>query len=216
LEQDLMQRKRTRLSALILVMVGLLSLPSLAVAEEEASYSSKVVQNRKHLGTHEFDVAVGLLPLDAFTKSVAFGASYTLHFTEHLAWEGVQFVYAVHWDTDLKDDLRALDVRSTPFEVIDFFLTSNFVFSPVYWKGSWLNDALIYGELFFLAGGGYAWRTSSSMPAVDLGAGFRLYLTELLSLRFDARYLLLVDSALFESFDVKDDLWISLGTSLSF
>ncbi|MDX9720755.1 MAG: outer membrane beta-barrel domain-containing protein [Myxococcota bacterium] len=210
-----MQRKKSRGCLVGVAMLLLLCCVPSQVQAQEASYSSMVVQNRKHLGTHEFDVSVGLLPLDAFTKGLTIGASYTLHFTEHIAWELAQFNYAFHWDTDLKDDLRALDVRETPFEVIDFFAMSNFVLKPLYWKGSWFNESLLYGELFFVLGGGYVWRTASSLPAVDIGTGFRLHVSEPISLRFDARYLLMVDSALFESFDVKDDLWISLGFSVS-
>ena len=93
---------------------------------DEAGYSSRVVQNRKHFGTHEFSLAVGTLPLDAFTKGVTLGGSYTIHFSERYAWEVGQFNYSFHVDTDLKDELKAFELKSTPFEVLDYFAMSNF------------------------------------------------------------------------------------------
>ena len=90
------------------------------------------------------------------------------------------------------------------------------MFKPLYWKGSWLNDGLGYGELFFNAGGGYGWFTRSGRAGLNLGTGVRLYLSELVSLRFDARYLFFFDDSILEDFDYKDELWLGLGTSLTF
>jgi outer membrane beta-barrel protein len=156
------------------------------------------------------------LPLDAFTKGLTVGGSYSIHFTEEIGWEVAQFEWAFHVDTDLKKELSAFDLRPTPFELLDYYVMSNFLFKPVYWKGSWLNSSLIYGELYFAAGGGYGWFTRSSRPGADLGAGFRLYGNELLSFRFDARYLFFFDDTILDSFQVKDDIQVTLGTSLSF
>ena len=216
-----MRKKRSAGGALVLILLLGLVWPHDAAAQDEEvdagpSYSALVVQNRRFDPTHEFTAWLGLLPLDAFTKGVTASGSYTLHFTELVAWEVAQFYYSFHVDTDLNDELAAFDLRPTPFEVVNFFLTSNVVWKPIYWKGSWLNDSLIYGELFFLAGGGYGWFTRSSRPAADLGMGFRLFSSELLSFRFDLRYNFFFDEQILETFDVKDELWIGLGTSLSF
>jgi len=195
-----------------------LFIPQIVQAQESggASYSSVVVQNRHNFGTHEFSANVGVLALDAFTKGVTLGGSYTLHFNENLAWEVAQAVYSLHVDTALKDELSAFDLRPTPFEIIDFYAMSNFVLKPVYWKGSVFNSSLIYGEWFFVAGAGYGWFTRSGRPGMDIGTGFRVYATDLISVRLDARYLFFFNNAILESFEVKDDLWISLGTSLTF
>jgi outer membrane beta-barrel protein len=178
------------------------------------SYSAMVVQNRKYDPTHEFSATLGLLPLDAFTKGLTLSGSYTLHFSQLVAWEIVQFSYSFPLDTDLKDELDAFDLRPTPFEVLNYYATTNFVWKPLYWKGSWLNDSLIYGEMFLTVGGGYGWFTRSGRPGLDLGVGFRIFGSELLSFRLDTRYLMFFSD--FEQFDIKDELWIGLGTSLSF
>lgn len=200
-----------------MLIVSALLLPALpAFADDDVAYSSLVVQNRKNFGTHEFGFNAGSLPLDAFTKGYTLGGSYTLHFTEQIAWEVAQAAYSFHVDTDLKDELKAFDLRPTPFELIEYYAMSNVVWKPVYWKGSWLNDSLIYGELFFIAGGGYGWFTRSSRPGGDIGAGFRLYANTLISFRFDARYLFFFDDTILDEFQVKDDISVSLGTSLTF
>lgn len=191
--------------------------PALAFAEAESSpYSAVVIQNRKHDPTHEFTISAGLLPLDAFRKSVTASGAYTLHFSTRLAWEVAQFSYSFHYDTDLNDELEAFDLQPTPFEVLDMSLMSTFLYKPLYYKGSWNNRSLVYGEFFLAAGGGYGWFTRSAKPGANIGGGFRLYATQLLSFRFDLRYMLFFNDQLFENFDVDGELWLGLGTSLSF
>jgi len=179
-------------------------------------YSAMVVQNRRFDPTHEFGFAVGWLPLDAFTKAATLTASYTLHFNHAWAWEIGNLTYSLHYDTNLWEQLEALDTRPTPFEVLDFYATSNIIWKPLYWKGSWLNSSLAYGEFFLTLGGGYGWLTRSARPAVNAGGGFRIYGNSLISFRLDIRYLMFFGDQILERFDVKDELWIGLGTSLSF
>lgn len=179
-------------------------------------YSAMVVQNRRFDPTHEFGFAVGWLPLDAFTKGVSLSGSYTLHFGQSWAWEVGQFNYSLHYDTDLWAQLEALDTRPGPFEVLDFYATSSVLWKPLYWKGSWLNQSLAYGELFLTLGGGYGWLTRSARPAVNAGGGIRIYGNSLISFRLDIRYLMFFGDQILERFDVKDELWIGLGTSLAF
>jgi outer membrane beta-barrel protein len=198
---------------LLLSMVCLSVWPLSASAQD---YSAMVVQNRRFDPTHEFSFAAGWLPLDAFTKGVSLTAAYTLHFNESWAWEIGNFTYSLQYDTDLFAQLEAIDTRPGPFEVIDFFATSSVVWKPLYWKGSWLNSSLTYGEFFLVLGGGYGWLTRSARPALDAGGGFRIYGNSLLSFRLDIRYLMFFGDEILERFDVKDELWIGLGTSLSF
>jgi len=213
---------RTERAALVvgvfaLVLAGVVcSAPATARAQEgNKSYSTLVVQNRKYNSTHEFGLGFGVLPLDAFTKGLTVSGGYTLHFTDNVAWEVAQFFYSFHVDTDLKKELAAFDLRPTPFEVVNYYLTSNFVWSPLYWKGAWLNRSLAHGEFFLLAGGGYGWFTRSKRPAADLGLGFRFYTSDLISFRLDARYLWFFGDNILKSFDVKDEIWIGLGSAIS-
>jgi outer membrane beta-barrel protein len=179
-------------------------------AAAESVLPSVAVQNRKYTHTHEFTVSVGTLPMDAFTKGVTASGAYTLHFNDTLAWEVGQFFYSVGVDTELEAELLAFDLKPTPFERVEQFVTSNVVFKPLYWKGAWLNDGLGYGEFFLVGGGGYGWLTRTQRPVVNLGLGFRVYLHELVSVKFDLRHLSFIAET-----DTQNELWLGLGISLS-
>lgn len=183
-------------------------LPITAVAE--SVLPSLAVQNRKYTDTHEFTASVGTLPLDAFKKGLTLSGSYTLHFNDLFAWEVAQFFYSFAVETDLEAELIAFDLKPTPFERVEQFVTSNILFKPLYWKGAWLNSGLGYGEFFLAAGGGYGWLTRTQRPVVNIGLGFRIYLHELVSIRFDLRELAFISEN-----DTQNELWLGLGISLS-
>lgn len=181
-----------------------------AVAQNESTRLATVaVQNRRHLESHEFGVAIGILPLDAFTKGLTISLAYTYHFDETFAWEMLQGTYSIPIRTPLNDDLEALDIRPTPFEVVQAYATSNFVFKPIYWKGAWLNGNLIYGEIFMTLGGGAGVLTRSIRPAIDAGLGFRFFASENVSFRLDVR-----DIAFVTTSDIQNEIWIGLGLSI--
>ena len=194
------------LRSVVFFLVVAWAAPSIA----DDGLPSLAVQNRKHTETHEFTAFVGMLPLDAFTKGVTFSGSYTLHFTDIIGWEVGQFFYSLPMDTELESELLAFNLKPTPFERVEQFVTSNVVFKPLYWKGAWLNSALSYGEFFLLAGGGYGWLTRTQRPVISTGLGFRVYINQLISMRFDLRDLMFVSEN-----DTQNELWVGLGISLS-
>ncbi|MEE2644083.1 MAG: hypothetical protein VYD19_04035 [Myxococcota bacterium] len=167
------------------------------------------VQNRMHQRRHEWSLFTGLLPLDAFKKGITVSGAYTLHFSDLWAWEAIQYHYAFEWQTELNRELEIYDLQATPFERVEQFMTSNLVFKPLYWKGAWLNQSLVYGELLLLAGGGYGWLTESSRPAVDVGLGLRLYHEAGFESRFDVKAL-----SFFNADEQHNELWVALGVSL--
>ncbi len=179
-------------------------------------YSSLVVQNRQFIQRHEITGGVGALPLDAFTKGLTVSAGYTLHFSELFAWEIAQFHYSFHVNTRLYSQLQALEITPSPFEVLDYYVTSNAVFKPLYWKGSWLNETIRHGEFFLTAGGAYGWFTRSVRPGVSLGTGVRFFAGDRISFRLDLRYLLFPDDQFLQDFSYKDEIAVGLGTSLGF
>lgn len=201
--------RRRILRAALCGLLALTALTSWPAFAQGSTLSTVAVQNRRHLERHEFGVAVGVLPLDAFTKGVTVSGAYTLHFDELFAWELVQGTYAFPMDTHLKADLDALDVQPTPFERVEWYATSAFMFKPIYWKGTLLNANLVYGEIFFTVGGGFGGLTRSRRPAAEVGMGMRLYASERISFRIDIR-----DIAFFTASDVQNELWIGLGISL--
>lgn len=191
----------------------LLSAPARLPADEaeDTGLRSQVMQERQLTPMHEFTVWVGTLPLDAFSKGLTFTGAYTLHFNELLAWELAQFTYSHAVSTGLEAELSELGVGPTPYRVVRQYLRSGVLVKPVYGKLAVLNRVITYGELFVTGGAGYAWLTGREQrPLVDVGAGLRLYLGPHVSLRLDLR-----DGLFFTLQDVRQELWLALGLSLS-
>ncbi len=179
--------------------------------QDEDGLKTLAVQNRQHTMTHEFSAWIGTLPLDAFKKGLTFTGAYTLHFNDLLAWEIGQFTYSQRIEAELMDELENLNVRATEFEVVEYFITSSLVFKPVYGKMSLLNRTLIYGEVFFLLGGGYGHLTLTDRSVIDVGAGGRVYIGKYVSFRIDIRDYMFVNAD-----DLHNELWIALGICLGF
>ena len=207
------------MSASGVVLASLIVVPSAAAQDEEVedsqSYASLAVQNRRYGSVHEITAFFGVLPLDAFTKGITLSGAYTIHFSELVAWEVVQFTHSFPVDTSLSSDLEAFDLSPTPFEIVENYVTSSLMWKPVYWKGAFLNDSVLYGELFLLVGGGYGWFTRSNRAAIELGGGIRLYTGPLISFRLEIRYLGFFDDSVFNDLDLHNELWTGLGVSLS-
>ncbi len=179
------------------------------------SYAARAVQNRHYQGTHEITAFVGILPLDAFTKGVSFGGAYTLHLTDEIGWEVINYLYSVPFDTDLRDQLDPFDLEPTPFEVLEHLITTNLVFKPIYWKGSLLGDSIVYGEIAFVAGGGVGWFTRSQRVVVDYGISLRLYLARWLSIRLDVRHDMFFSDSI-DNLRLDHELWTAFGISVQF
>jgi len=202
-----------------LLGVAVSAAPVRAQDEEESprAYESMAVQNRLYEQAGELSFFVGVLPLDAFTKGLTLSGAYTQHFSDLLGWEIIHAFYSFHLNTDLWDDLKVYDLQPTPFEVIEHtLLTTNLVIKPIYWKGSWLNSSLIYGEMVFFGGGGYGWFTRSKRIALDLGAGIRFYASRVFSFRLEVRHHIFFKSSVFEDLDLHHELWTGLGVSASY
>lgn len=173
------------------------------------------VQNRQHIQRHEFSGFIGSLPLDAFTKGLTASASYTLHFDPLRAWEVVHFGYSFPLHTHLRDDLEALDIVPTSFEVLELFVTSNFIYKPIYLKGALHNRRILHAEFFLAAGGGWGMMTRSGRPLIDAGAGMRLFASERVSFRFDLRAKsLFAYSREHNDLQLHNELWLAVGISL--
>lgn len=197
-----------------LVLLGALLLTSQVRAED--SYAAVAIQNRKYDATAEIDAFIGILPLDAFTKGVTLGGSYTHHFNDLWAWEVAHGMYSFQFDTDLVEDLDNLSVGPTPFEVLEWAVTTNAVLKPLYWKGALSNKILLHGEILMMLGGGLGSFTSSRRAVVDFGVAFRFYLHELISVRLDARHHMFFEDSITDSLSLHHELWVALGLALSF
>ncbi|MDJ0764033.1 MAG: outer membrane beta-barrel domain-containing protein [Myxococcota bacterium] len=201
-----------RVAVVATLVVAIVTGRQLAAEEAVASGPKTLaVQNRQHAMTHEFSAWVGTLPLDAFEKGLTFSGAYTLHFTDLIAWEIGQFTYSHGIETALKDELENVSVEPTQFEVVRYYATSSILFKPVYGKMSLLNRALIYGEVFFLIGGGYGQLTIERRAVVNAGAGGRIYAGKYVSFRVELRDIMFVLSD-----DIQNELWIAGGVCLGF
>ncbi|MEM6928091.1 MAG: outer membrane beta-barrel domain-containing protein [Myxococcota bacterium] len=205
-----MHARPASLALAMFALVGGLALPTLAAADEPTVLA---IQQRKHRMRHEYTAWVGVLPLDAFTKGLTFSGAYTLHFNDLVAWQIGQFTYSVGIDTRLADELAALaqPIGPTPFETVDYYATSSFVFKPLYGKMAALNRTVIHQELLLQVGAGVGWMTLSTRPVLEAGFAYRLFLDRNTSVRLDLR-----DAIFFASGDPHNELWLGLGLSVGF
>lgn len=179
-------------------------------AHAQASVPKRVVQNRRTVPTYEWTLAAGVLPLDAFKKGLTAGGSLTIHQNHRWAWEALSLAYSFELETDLEEQLQTFySLQPTPFERVKLFALSNVVFKPLYWKGSWLNQKMAYGELLLVAGGGYGWLSQTSRPAFDAGFAVKLLHENEFATRLDVRMI-----SFFNAEDVHNELWVNLGFSL--
>lgn len=192
--------------------------PSLAArADDEVEDYGQVaaIQNREYRMGQELELAVALLPEDAFYKGVAPELSYTFHFTDSWSFEA-RGAYSVDFDTGLKQQLLELGTQPTAFQETRLFITGDVVWSPIYIKGTLTNRSVMHGEIYFALGGGAFEEvaTGSNLgnfyPAPNLGVGIRFFLSKIWSLRLDVRDNVLID----QNFDNVLDA--SLGISVNF
>lgn len=201
-------------SLAISLCATLLALTTVARAEDDRGYRSVVVQNRDNFGHHELGLSLGLLPMDAFTKGFTIGASYTLRFDEVFGWEIANLMHSFPIESGLRDELLAFDLEPQTFEVVETSVFSNFVWTPIYWKGSVMNESLVLGEIMFIAGGGVGWFTRSTRGGFDAGLALRMYLSSLTSIRLDVRYQGFFEDTP-EGLDLHNEIWIGLGMAFT-
>lgn len=194
---------------------------SLAQDADEARAVS-AVQERAYRMMHEVDVSVGVLPLDPFSKGLFAQAGYTAHFSDFFAWEIARGGYAYTAKTSLRSQLeRDFGQLPTAFEEIRFFVGSDVLFKPFYGKLSIADKWDLHGELFFILGVtvfnfnvpddalGRAFR-----PGVNLGIGGRVFLSKVLSLRFDVTDNVVIPLAAGQNVTNVMSMALSLGINI--
>lgn len=126
---------------------------------------------------HEFTpISFGIQPADSFRRQFQWGFSWTYHFTESFALEGLHVAFIKNFNTGLVDDLNkiegfGLDYRITPMTI----LGSTMVWTP--FKSKAATRANVYHfESYFNLGGGVGLTEVSKSSVVILGLGFRAFL----------------------------------------
>lgn len=170
------------------------------------------VENKKFNPLKDVTAFAGVLPLDAFYKSVILGVSYTQAYNSFLSWEVINAGYAFNQDTNLKNDLVD-NFKVKPQGILDsaqYMLTSHLVYTPIYSKNLLFNQDVIYGEWSLVAGGGALGYESGDIAAL-VGGGLiaRFFKSERTSYKFDGR--LYYQTAQNKSSDLI--LLLSLGMS---
>jgi outer membrane beta-barrel protein len=165
--------------------------PGLAFAqveELENPGSVAAIQDRAYRMQHELGLSVGVLPLDAFSKGLYAQVGYTVHFSDTFAWTVGRGAYSYAINTGLKEQLlRDFGVRpdNADFDVVQFFVGSDLMWTPLYGKVSVLNRSVLHGETFLLLGATLFKFTQAFRPGVNLGAGVRLFASQWVSFRLD-------------------------------
>jgi outer membrane beta-barrel protein len=199
--------------------------PLAAQAQEELENPGVVlaVQDRTYRMNSELMLAVGVLPLDAFTKGISGEVSYTYHFSDSFAWQIGRFLYSYNVATGLQNQLtRDFGVNPTAFPQTNWIAGSDVMWTPIYGKFAWLNGSVAHFEIYGLLGLSVANQRISSdiaagttsttfLPGLDFGIGWRFYITKSVSLRFEV-----TDNLLFGSGGIQNIMVVQAGVAFNF
>lgn len=172
-----------------LVTLCIFLLPTLAFAqigELENPGTVSAIQDRAFRMNTEFNLAVGFLPLDAFTKQIYGQVSFVYHFTDLFAWQVGRGAYGYNWSTGLKQELEKMyGVLPTTIDSIQFFVGSDLILTPFYGKTAVINKFVLYAEAYLMLGATVFKYTNAFRPAVNVGAGVRLFQNKYISYRLE-------------------------------
>ncbi|MGO9831055.1 MAG: outer membrane beta-barrel domain-containing protein [Myxococcaceae bacterium] len=208
---------------ILVILVCLL--PFAARAQEELENPGVVlaVQDRTYRMNSELMLAIGVLPLDAFTKGLSFEISYTYHFSDSIAWQIGRFLYSYNIATGLQEQLvRDFGVNPTAFAQTNWIAGSDFMWTPVYGKFAWLNSSVAHFEIYGLLGLSVANQRISTdiaagttsttfLPGLDFGIGWRFYVSKSVSFRFEV-----TDNLLFATSGIQNIMVVQLGAAFNF
>jgi len=164
------------------------------VADEIAPEPLGVIQVRKYQLLHEASLLLGGMPTDPYYKGLTASLGYTWHVDEDIGVQVLQFTYALNLDTNLKKALIRTAQASNgnadlTFPEIEWIAdVGHVVFKPIYGKEALFNRSVIHLEADLQAGPSFVRRNSKNNSfclGVDAGFGFRFWVEEWLSVRFD-------------------------------
>lgn len=203
---------KRQLSLLTLALIALMPQTGNADVSEQGGelYS---IEKRDIMGSHELNLSLGTLPMNAFDKGMTLAGSYSYHFSQLIGWEIVGGMWSFNFATGLDEEIKTeFDVQRTEEPELKWIINSNFIFKPLYGKLALINDKLFTGEMFFVLGYALAGYTAAIPSGFDVGVALRMFLGRYFSVRLDIRdYMFLPDFK-----EVKNNLYISFGLSLTF
>jgi len=183
-----------RVLAVVLLLSSFVARAQTTELENPGSVSA--IQNRAYTMDFEFDLLVGTLPLDAFYKGYYPGGSVVVHFSDYVGWQVARGGYSFNVSTGLRDQLeRDFGVLPTAFDEVNWFVGSDLMLKPFYGKSSVLNTWVLHYEAHFLIGASlFKFSVGGFSPAINLGAGIRLFQNRWVSYRLDVTDNLVINS----------------------
>jgi outer membrane beta-barrel protein len=171
------------------------------------------VEDRPFRMIHEFSASAGLVPLDALYTGYSLGGAYTLHLSDLVAWEAISFHYSANVTSDLEKRLaERWSVAATKTPRFEYIATSHVVLSPLFGKTSAFNGNITWLQTSLTLGGGIAHFTDGFRPAISGGLLFRVFFSQRVSARLDARSTLVPDLPS----GLEHVLQVMLGVSFNF
>lgn len=204
-----MMHLRLRHLCIIVGCLAFFSSNSLFAADMNLSTPKVIaVQTRGFDLVDEVTATLGYLPLDSFNRYVSYGASYTHYYNPYEAWEVLNLNKAINYSTGLQSQIQqSFNTSAFPFNTLDYFATSNFVYTPFFNKSLFMDSSVIRGETALVGGLGIAKFDNEFTNEADVGAIFRFFIGTSFSLKFDVRYHFYFAS------DAQNNMNISAGLS---
>ena len=161
----------------------------------------KIIQKRLFMkdSRHEFTIFSGVIPNDEFFSYFPIGGRYDYYFQEDFALE-IFGSYLVQVNSELQDFLEETSLEQIFVEIpqaLEWLAGASILWSPLHGKFGAFTTKLVHFDVYLAFGAGIIGtkvvdadtREESSKfdPSANIGLGVRLYLTDLVSLRFDYR-----------------------------
>jgi len=163
------------------------------------------IQKRLYALDNELSLGFSYLPLDPYCKGYGAHLAYTIHFDDRWALELFRVGFAWNVETDLKNKVIDAMPQATPeeFPAVVFYENTNLMLKLFYGKQAALNASVLHWDLFIVAGAALVYRNPFNVDNLDtdnsrfdlgvnLGVGFRFWLSPDWSLRVDLRDTLMI------------------------
>lgn len=217
-----------RVRSLVTVFAALagLALPAVASAQVEGP----VVRPQKYTVSEKIEITgmVGYVSNDPYNRIIIPSIAGTYHYGEHSAIE-VHGGYGLYTNKQLLGQVRNKiardpDVVSRP----TFFVTGNYVWSPVYGKLNAFGELVVHYDMYVLAGAGIVsdeietntaqtpsvkTTTSKIFPATNLALGQHFFFSKKTALRVEIRPYTFWEQ-INNKWDPNGDVQINLGFTL--
>lgn len=185
--------------------------------------ASRVIQKRRFELNHEIALMIGELPASPFYKGITLNAGYTLHFSNYVAWQILNFTYSIDVDTDLKRELQQIITltgntgKTAPYtgEIIAYG-ASHLIIKPFYGKQALRQSALLHVEGYLGLGPALAVVQRTADNGVAFGGewlvGLRLWFSPVVSSRLEIGQLIyLVEGQVLQALHARIGIGFNFG-----